>query len=423
MLIFLIGVINIATRKSTATTTKEPKKPIAEVRAENEKLQKEIEKLTTDLEKIRNGYYCHMCGRFLKADAFYQSTDPRLASGHAPYCKKCITALACRRGHDGVLQGPTKASVMLALEYVDKPFISTLWDASYYESMNVNTTKATANIWSNYIKNVSMRNYNGMRWKDGDIFKGNTQLGKLDAALPSELEEEEFEKERQARLAAMEECEINRRDVIAAIGYDPFANYPNSADKPMLYASLISFIDEDAKDDGMKMRAIIQIVKTYNQIEKINDTLDRYVNDASELPTNIPSLDKLSGVVARLNNAATTLAKENGISVNYNSNKSKGANTLSGKIKHLSEIGFRDAQINTFDYETCEGMRQVAELSEKARHLQIGYDDNIAQEIKDIKVELVEKLTKERDAALESLRLLLVENMDLKESLKTSQEI
>lgn len=89
----------------------------------------------------------------------------------------------------------------------------------------------------------------------------------------------------------------------------------------------------------------------------------------------------------------------------------------------MSEIGFRDAQINTFDYETCEGMRQVAELSEKARHLQIGYDDNIAQEIKDIKVELVEKLTKERDAALESLRLLLVENMDLKESLKISQGV
>ena len=63
-------------------------------------------------------------------------------------------------------------------------------------------------------------------------------------------------------------------------------------------------------------------------------------------------------------------------------------------------------------------MRQVAELSEKARHLQIGYDENIAQEIKDIKVELVESLTKERDAALESMRLLLVENTDLKNSLK-----
>lgn len=67
-------------------------------------------------------------------------------------------------------------------------------------------------------------------------------------------------------------------------------------------------------------------------------------------------------------------------------------------------------------------MRQVAELSEEARHKQIGYDDNIAQEIKDIKVELIEKLTKERDAALESLRLLIVENMDLKATLSQSKE-
>ena len=62
-------------------------------------------------------------------------------------------------------------------------------------------------------------------------------------------------------------------------------------------------------------------------------------------------------------------------------------------------------------------MKQVAELSEKARHAQIGYDENIAQEIKDIKVELVETLTKERDSALETLRVLLVENMDLKKYL------
>lgn len=51
-----------------------------------------------------------------------------------------------------------------------------------------------------------------------------------------------------------------------------------------------------------------------------------------------------------------------------------------------------------------------------------GYDENIAHEIKDIKVELVESLTKERDAALESMRLLLVENNDLKKTLHDLKE-
>ena len=185
------------------------------------------------------------------------------------------------------------------------------------------------------------------------------------------MEEEEYEKERKARIEVRQEYETNRKDVIKAIGYDPFEHYPNDEDKPMLYGSLISFIDEDAKQDGMKMRAIIQIVQTFNQVEKINDTLNKYVNDAADLHNNISSLDKLSGVINKLVSSANALAKDNGISVNHNNNKSKGANTLSGKIKMLNEIGFRDAKINTFDIETCEGMLQVAELSEKARHAQI----------------------------------------------------
>lgn len=60
-------------------------------------------------------------------------------------------------------------------------------------------------------------------------------------------------------------------------------------------------------------------------------------------------------------------------------------------------------------------MRQVAEISEAARHKQIGYDEQIATEIKDIKVQLVEELTREKEKAVEMARKLLVENKDLKD--------
>lgn len=397
----------MAVKKAEPATQK---KSIAQIREENQTMQAE-------LIKLKNSSRCTICDKLKPKDQFYINYDPRSKSHCTHICKKCATEIALRKDENGEVHEPTKASVMLALEYLDKPFLTKLWDSSYYETHNTTEKKAKTGLWANYIKNVQMEQYRGMRWKDSDIFKTNAVLGKLDAALPSELEQEEYEKERQKHLDVIKECEINRKDVINATGYDPFANYPSAEDKPMLYGSLISFIDEESKNDGMKMKAIIQVVKTYNQIEKINDQIDLYVNDAANLIVNAPALDKLSGIVARLNSAATTLAKDNGLSVNHNNNKSKGANTLSGKIKQLNEIGFRDAKINTFDYETCEGMRQVAELSEAARHKQIGYDENIAQEIKDIKVELVESLTKERDAALESLRLLIVENMDLKAAL------
>ena len=62
-------------------------------------------------------------------------------------------------------------------------------------------------------------------------------------------------------------------------------------------------------------------------------------------------------------------------------------------------------------------MQQVAEISEAARHKQIGYDEQIANEIKDIKVQLVEELTREKEKAVEMARKLLVENRDLKDYL------
>lgn len=62
-------------------------------------------------------------------------------------------------------------------------------------------------------------------------------------------------------------------------------------------------------------------------------------------------------------------------------------------------------------------MLQVALISQTARRSQIGYDDSIAQEIKDIKIELVERLTRERDKAVEDARKLLMENKDLKDFL------
>lgn len=104
--------------------------------------------------------------------------------------------------------------------------------------------------------------------------------------------------------------------------------------------------------------------------------------------------------------------------MNYNNSKSKGQNTLTGKMKELDLIGFRDAKINMYDIDYCKGMQQVAEISAKAQVDQIGFDENIMSEIQNIRRDLVESLQKERDKAVERARVLLVENKDLKEFLK-----
>lgn len=350
-------------------------------------------------------YICPHCGRTLKKSEFYVSSDPAVIIGIAFPCKTCVEKIARNYKESTKQFGDcTEQSVQAALEYLDKPFLQTLWDGSYREVHDPSLKQPKTNMWAAYIKNVQMNQYKNKRWRDGDLFK------------TSQTEEEKHQ-HTQELLEDDVLFKKNRKAVIDFIGYDPYCNYPIPSDLPILYAKLLSFLDEETKNDGMKLNAVIQICKEFNQVEKINASIDSLSADPQKIINNAALIKNLHDAASKALASATNLAKDNGISVNYNNNKSKGASTLSGKMKKMYEIGLWDAKINTYDIGTCEGMKQVALLNEEARHKQIGYDENIAQEIKDIKVDLIESLTKERDEAIETSRKLLLENKDLKEFL------
>lgn len=369
-------------------------------------------KKTTDEQK----YLCHYCLKEKKKSDFYMSTDPLVLSGITSICKDCTKKIALnwdeRRQEYGTC---TKASIQEALERLDKPYIESLYNSSYLEWANPNAKNQKTTVWDAYIKNVGLKNYKGMRWRDSDIYDVYVEKAKQVAKI--ELDKED--KLPDAYLPEVnEEYKTNRRDVIRMTGYDPFANYPIEEDKPMLYAQVVSFIDEETKNDGMKMNAVIQIVKSFNQISKINDAIDELSSDTMKLNNNNGTIKQLADTVSKLLSGANALAKDNGISVNFNNSKSKGQNTLTGKMKELDLIGFRDAKINMYDIDYCAGMQQVANISCKAQVDQIGFDENVMNEISNIRRELVDSLQKERDKAVERARLLLVENKDLKDFLK-----
>lgn len=369
-------------------------------------------KKTTDEQK----YLCHYCLKEKKKSEFYMSTDPLVLSGITSICKDCTKKIALnwdeRRQEYGTC---TKASIQEALERLDKPYIESLYNSSYLEWANPNSKNPKTTVWDAYIKNVGLKNYKGMRWRDSDIY--DVYVEKAKQAAKIELDKDDRLPD--AYLPEVnEEYKTNRRDVIRMTGYDPFANYPIEEDKPMLYAQVVSFIDEETKNDGMKMNAVIQIVKSFNQISKINDAIDELSSDTMKLNNNNGTIKQLADTVSKLLSGANALAKDNGISVNFNNSKSKGQNTLTGKMKELDLIGFRDAKINMYDIDYCAGMQQVANISCKAQVDQIGFDENVMNEISNIRRELVDNLQKERDKAVERARLLLVENKDLKEFLK-----
>jgi hypothetical protein len=361
-------------------------------------------------------YLCPYCNQEKKKSEFYMSSDPMVLTGITTMCKECARKIAMNWDERTQTYGTcTKSSIQEALIRLDKPFLNKLWDSSYLEWADGSNKKQRTTIWDAYIKNIGMVQYRGMRWQDSDIF--DVYIEKAKQIAKNELDKEDRLPD--ANFAEVnEEYKINRRDVIRMTGYDPFASYPVEEDKPVLYAQLISFIDDETKNDGMKMNAVIQIVKSFNQIRKINDAIDELSSDTMKLNNNNGTIKQLADTVSKLLAGANALAKDNGISVNFNNSKSKGQNTLTGKMKELDLIGFRDAKINMYDVDYCKGMQQVAEISSKAQVDQIGFDENVMDEIQGIRRELVDTLQKERDKAVERSRRLLVENKDLKEFLK-----
>ena len=364
--------------------------------------------MTTTKEAVLEKFLCYCCGSEKKRSDFYKSSDAFNSVGVIPYCKSCLENIARNYNQNYKQFGDvTKASLMEACERADLPFIEILWESSCNEVNDTSLEKPKTNVWAAYIKNVKMPQYNGMRWRDSDIFKGSGAAIDAENKIANTMTPE-----------VLDECKTNKRDVIRLIGYDPFANYPSEQDLPVLYAQLISFIDEETKNDGMKMNAVIQIVQAFNQIQKLNDAINELLSDTKKLNANNGTIKQHSDTISKLLGGANALAKDNGISVNFNNSKSKGQNTLTGKMKELDLIGFRDAKINMYDIDYCKGMQQVAEISAKAQVDQIGFDENVMLEISNIRRELVDDLQKQRDKAVERARVLLVENRDLKEFLR-----
>ena len=108
------------------------------------------------------------------------------------------------------------------------------------------------------------------------------------------------------------------------------------------------------------------------------------------------------------------LAEQSCISMKHNKNASKGENTFTGKIKKLKELNLREAELNAFDIGTCEGMRQVADISNASIIKQLHLDESDYTEMLAQQREMITKLQQQADTKTEEARILLRENVDLK---------
>ena len=355
-------------------------------------------------------YLCHYCLKEKKRTEFYVSTNPLVMSGITFVCKDCVRKIALdwddNRNEFGAC---TKKTVMEALEIIDRPFLNNLWDSSYAEWANQEGQIRRPTIWDAYIKNVSMPQYRGMRWRDGDIFNTFVEDAKQVAALESGNKEAA-----QTLIDSQEvsnEFEKNRKDVIRLLGYDPFEG-EKLEDQPLLYSQLIGYLDLGGdNEDMMRTSSAITIVRGFLQQAKLDDKIAKVMANtnanASEMKTLLDAKKNISATISQL-------AEQSCLSLKHNKNSSKGENTFTGIVKKLKEINLRDAEVNAFDIGTSEGMRQVADISNASILKQIHLDENDYTEMLGQQREMIVKLQEKANKNEEAVRLLLRENLDLK---------
>lgn len=357
-------------------------------------------------------FTCQRCGEVKIRDSFYVSSEATNNSKITTICKDCAAAIAMPKVN-GKSTKPTKESVNNALYALNKPFLESVWDSSILESANgrgeTSALKTTPNVYYTYIKNIQMPNYYTMTYRESDTYLGGT------IASNNKKEEDQLP----ANQEILAQFEKNKTDTLRLIGYLPFEKEQLS-DQPFLYSQLIGFLDssEEGNDDMMRTSSIISIVRGFLQKSHIDDQIAELCQDTLHAADNLPAIKALQEMQKNITISITKLAQESCISLKNSKNATKGENTFTGKTKKLKELNLRSAQVNGFDIATCRGMRQVQEISDASIMKQLALDES---EWSDIVTELrktAQDLRKERDQYKEINRILLQENLDLKDTIK-----
>lgn len=361
-------------------------------------------------------FLCSYCGQTKKKTEFYVSSDPMVKTGVTHMCRDCARKIARNYNpRTGIYGECTRMSTQEALERLDKPFMENVWMTAVAEYNN----GGIASPWESYIRIISGPAFETMRWRDGDIYSAFRENAKKEAfdsvssfqnvEMPVVSKDTEID----------EQYKKNREDVIRLIGYDPFEKEAEE-DKPLLYSQLIGYLDTsgDSNDDMMRISSAISIVRAFAQSAKIDDMLSDIFKNPQKAASSVGTIKSLQDAKKNANKMITDLAAESCLSLKNSKNASKGENTFTGKTKKLKDMNLREMENNAFDIGTAEGMRQVADISNASILKQIHLDENDYTEMLGQQREMIVNLQRLADENAEKARILLRENVDLKQYLK-----
>ena len=375
--------------------------------------REKVIELQEKLDKFEGTSFCLKCKTHKDREkGFYINTDPMYGETTCtPICRECARKIALRVDKNGEEHEPTKESVITALKYLQKPFLNTVWNASVQESENLIAGKVKSNVWTAYIKNIQMVNYVGMNFFDSDFYKEKTVYD--DEKNETEIVDTHMGQD------TYDNYIKNKEDVIRLLSYDPFEK-EDISDQPFLYSQLLGLLDssEDANEDMMRTSSAISIVRGFLQQAKIDDTVSKLMSDISKIESNSATIKSLQESKAKITSVITSLAQDSCISLKHNKNAKKGENTWTGKIKKIKELNLREGEVNGFDMETCKAMRQVMDLSNASIMKTLNLDESEWSDMVAEQRKMIGDLQYQLDKYIEISRILLRENLDIKDYLK-----
>ena len=374
-------------------------------------MKKKIDSLENKITKITEGGYCYMCDKHKPKIQFYKSTDPKIASGITPICKACAYDIAMRKDANGEYHEPTKDSLKEALKYLNKPYLESVFNSSVQEANNDAIGRTKNNFFTSYMKNIAMTNYYGLTWQDSDMFKEHI-------VYEDEKTAEDVVNGREDQDTYADFIK-NKNDVIRLLSYDPFEQETIS-DQPFLYAQLLGLLDssEEGNDDMLRTSSCISIVRAFLQQSKIDDSISKLMSDISQLQKNSGTIKSLQDSKKALTGIIKDLAAESCISLKNSKNAKKGENTWTGKVKRIKELNLREGEVNGFDIWTAKGMQQVMELSDASIMKQLRLDESEWSDMVAEQRTIIRSLQDERDNYQEISRILLRENIDMRDYLQ-----
>ena len=176
--------------------------------------------------------------------------------------------------------------------------------------------------------------------------------------------------------------------------------------------------NQDQEMDMIRTSSAISIVRGFLQEQKLNDAISKLMGDIENVQKNSATIKSLQDAKQKVIAQITTLAAESCLSLKNSKTATKGDNTWTGRIKKIKDLNLYGSEVNGFDIGTCKGMRQVQEISDASIMKQLALDDSDWSDMVAEMRETIVALRKEKDQYKEINRILLKENLGLKNTLE-----